>query len=58
MDILILYWIFSSFWAMGLDFYCEERITIKSVLVSIFFGWVLLPVSLGTKRGKDLDEKN
>lgn len=55
MEIIILYWLFSTFYAIGIDFYKGYRLRTGGVIFSILFGWIILPISLGTKRGKEIE---
>jgi len=56
MELTILYIIFSGLYSFGIDIY-KEKPTIGNFIFSMLFGWLLLPTSLGTKRGKELDDK-
>lgn len=54
MEILILYWGFSVFWCIGFDTYKSDN-TFTNLVISLLFGWYLLPMSYGSKRAKELD---
>jgi len=55
MEILILYWFFATAWSFGVDFY-QEKVKVHTIILNILFGWIILPISLGTARGKNLEE--
>ena len=52
--LIILYWGFSVLWCVGFDTYKDDN-TFTTLLVAILFGWAILPMSYGSKRGKELD---
>ncbi len=54
MEVIILYWVFSFLWTIGFEVF-EFRLRIKRILVALFLGWIILPISYGSKRAKELD---
>lgn len=57
MAIFILYWLFSSIYVMGMNYYIsEEKLKITDVFGSILLGWFIMPMSLGTARSYGLDK--
>jgi hypothetical protein len=57
MAIFLLYWIFSSLYVMGMNYYtANEKFNIIDLIGSILFGWLVMPISLGTARSYGLDK--
>jgi hypothetical protein len=55
-NLLFLYWVFSTLYVIGMDMYQKAGINLQGFLVAWVFGWALLPISLGTKRAKEVDK--
>jgi hypothetical protein len=55
MEVIILYWIFSFLWTIGFDVY-EGGSNVKNVLIALLLGWIILPISYGSKRSKEIKE--
>ena len=57
MAIFLLYWIFSSLYVMGMNYYtANEKFKTTDLIGSILLGWLVMPISLGTARSYGLDK--
>jgi len=54
METIILYWIFSIFYCLGMDMY-KGKLSFSNLLVCVLYGWCMMPTSLGSAQGKKLD---
>lgn len=48
MILLILYWFITTMMSIGVSYKQEGRFTVFDIVWSIFFGWVAIPIKLGT----------
>ena len=55
MYIIIIYWVYSSLWNMGFDVYKNNKLTLGSFIIGILLGWLIMPLSYGTQRAKQID---
>lgn len=56
MIVLILYWFFTSMYAIGQGYYMWSKLRFFDFFMSILTGWFLIPFSLGTERQKNIEE--
>ena len=55
MEVIILYWLFSILFCVGVDVY-SEKVSFGNILLAVLCGWFVMPLSLGSQRGKSLEE--
>jgi hypothetical protein len=56
MGAIIIYWVYSSLWSMGVDVYNNHgKLTLFDFIIGILLGWLIMPMSYGTQRGKQID---
>ncbi len=54
---LIVYFVFSAIFAVGVRAYDQDRIPLDEFIMAILLGWLLLPFGLGMVVGKIFNDK-
>jgi hypothetical protein len=59
MEIIILYWFFSTIFIIGQAHYHNgDKLLLRDIIGGVVFGWVMLPFTLGTKAQKDIENEH
>lgn len=54
-EFLIFYFVFSAIFAVGVQAYDQDSIPLGEFIISIIFGWIMLPFGLGMAISKYLN---
>jgi hypothetical protein len=54
---LIIYFVFSAMFAVGVRAYGQDRIPLDEFVMAVLLGWLLLPFGLGMLVGKCFNNK-
>lgn len=57
MTLIIMYWAFSALYIIGMNQFNEEN-KLSDWIFAIILGWLIVPISLGTKRAKEIENEN
>jgi hypothetical protein len=54
MTLIIMYWAFSALYIVGMNDYNNDN-SLSDWIFAITLGWLIMPISLGTKRAYEID---
>ena len=54
---LIVYFVFSAIFAVGVRAYDQDKLPLDEFIMAILLGWLLLPFGLGMVVGKIFNDK-
>jgi len=57
MELILLYWFFSTMYFYAAKCYIDNKITFLGFITTVFIGWIMLPLMLGAKIGEEIEKK-